>query len=145
MTPIRHVLFRTDFKLVTRIRLREAKKLLSAREFGGAFHLAGIAVECAIKACIAKQTRRFEFPDKNHAARCYSHDLSDLMKLAGLTILFEKDCDADPRLRANWAVVKDWTVDSRYEHNIAGQLAKGMYSAVASRKHGVLKWLRSHW
>jgi len=37
---------------------------MQAGFFDGAYYLAGYAVECAIKACIAKGTRRYEFPDK---------------------------------------------------------------------------------
>jgi len=38
--------------------------LLRLGLFDGAYYLAGYAVECALKACIAKGTQRFEFPDK---------------------------------------------------------------------------------
>jgi len=50
--------------MLSRIRLQEAKALLSLDFDDGAYYLAGYAVECALKACIAKETRRHEFPDR---------------------------------------------------------------------------------
>jgi len=55
---------RKDLQELSRVRLKEATALMQAGFFDGAYYLAGYAVECAIKACIAKGTRRYEFPDK---------------------------------------------------------------------------------
>ncbi len=53
--------------------------------YEGAYYLAGYAVECAIKACIAKQTKRYDFPpDRRTVDKIYSHDLEDLIGLAEL-------------------------------------------------------------
>jgi hypothetical protein len=41
-------------------------------------------VECALKACIAKGTERYEFPDKKRVDASYTHNLQELVKLAGL-------------------------------------------------------------
>jgi hypothetical protein len=142
---MRLLLLRDDLQKLARMRLREARRLLLAGEFCGSYHLAGIAVECAIKACIAKQTQQFEFPDKGHVSDCHTHDADKLIKLAGLKILVEREIGANPSFAKNWALVKDWKVESRYDHNISETLASGLYSAVASRKHGVLQWLRQHW
>jgi hypothetical protein len=46
----------------------------------GAYYLAGYAVECALKACIAKETKRYEFPDKKRVDSSYSHNLDLLVK-----------------------------------------------------------------
>jgi len=53
---------RSDFQKLTEIRMKEAKVLLSNACFEGAYYLAGYAVECAIKACIAKKTQIHDFP-----------------------------------------------------------------------------------
>lgn len=45
---------RSDFQDLAQIRLAEAAALLQAERFDGAYYLAGYAVECALKACIAK-------------------------------------------------------------------------------------------
>jgi HEPN domain len=66
------------------VRLEEANALLSLGFYDGAYYLAGYAVECALKACIAKGTLRYEFPDKKKVESSYSHNLRDLIKVAGL-------------------------------------------------------------
>ena len=56
---------RFDFQRLAKIRIKEAGVLLEKRCYEGAYYLVGYAVECALKACIAKQTQRFEFPEKS--------------------------------------------------------------------------------
>lgn len=50
-------MFRKDFQDLAMVRVREAEMLLAAGLFDGAYYLAGLAVECALKACIAKATQ----------------------------------------------------------------------------------------
>ena len=57
-------MLRKDFRELAMIRLREARVLLRAKCYDGAYYLAVYAVECALKACIARHTKRFEFPDR---------------------------------------------------------------------------------
>ncbi len=52
--------------------------------FDGAYYLADYAVECALKACIAKGTQRGDFPDKKTVDSSYTHNLNDLIKVARL-------------------------------------------------------------
>ena len=107
---------RRDFQRLTGLRAREAIALARSRNQQGAYYLAGFAVECALKACIAKKTRRHDFPaDARHAGRVYSHDLTDLLKLADLDDQLDKDIRGNPRLAANWSVVKAWRIGCRYE------------------------------
>jgi HEPN domain-containing protein len=54
---------RSDFQELAALRLKEARLLLKANCPEGAYYLAGYAAECALKACIARRTERFEFPD----------------------------------------------------------------------------------
>jgi len=75
---------RKDLQALSRIRAKEAKALLDAGLHDGAFYLAGYAVECALKACIAKKTSRHEFPDKDRVNKSYTHKLDELIKLAEL-------------------------------------------------------------
>jgi len=60
---------RTDFQDLSRLRMKEARRLFEAGCPEGAYYLAGYAAECAFKACIAKKTERFEFPDKEEGGR----------------------------------------------------------------------------
>ncbi|HLF84399.1 MAG TPA: HEPN domain-containing protein [Blastocatellia bacterium] len=63
---------RNDLKLLAVTRLREAKVLLANGEYSGAYYLAGYVVECALKACIAKRTKRHDFPDRKIANKAGS-------------------------------------------------------------------------
>jgi hypothetical protein len=56
---------RKDLQILAQTGLTESKALLRAGLPDGAYYLAGYSVECALKACIAKHTRRHDFPDKN--------------------------------------------------------------------------------
>lgn len=60
---------RGDFKEIACIRFEEAKVLLDNQRYDGAYYLSGYVIECDLKACIAKQVKEFEFPDKK-LGRC---------------------------------------------------------------------------
>lgn len=66
------------------MRLKEVEVLLNNRQYSGAYYLSGYVVECALKACIARQTRKFDFPDKKTVLDSYTHDLQKLVKIAKL-------------------------------------------------------------
>lgn len=135
---------RGDLQQLSRLRQKEARLLLNSQYYPGAYYLIGYSVECALKACIAKQIRRFEFPDKDLASKSYVHDLKQLLKLAGLEPVLNHDSDESQSLALNWAVAKDWSVQSRYEVNIGPQLARDMYAACVSQ-NGILRWIRTKW
>jgi HEPN domain-containing protein len=71
-------------QVLARTRLKEAKTLLGADHPDGAYFLAGYAVECGLKACIAGKTQRHEFPDKKIVNASYTHNLKELVKVANL-------------------------------------------------------------
>src|SRR5437870_4404596 len=102
---------RKDLKVLARIRLDEARVILAKREYACAYYLAGYVVECGLKACIAKQTERYEFPNKKRADKSWTHSPWDLVKAAGLDTLLNAQMKADPRFAANWNVVQDWKPD----------------------------------
>jgi HEPN domain-containing protein len=107
---------RKDFQRLAELRAKEANALARSRNRLGAYYLAGFAVECALKACIAKKTRRHDFPaDAKHSGRVYSHDLNELLKLADLDDQLDKDIKTNRQLAANWNVIKAWRIDCRYE------------------------------
>jgi hypothetical protein len=136
---------RSDLQSLSRQRRKEAAALLRARHFPGAYYLVGYAVECALKACIARQTRRFDFPSKQIAQKVFVHDLEVLVKLAGLMQDLERDLRANASLQLNWAIVKDWSEESRYLLGITRAQALDLYSAGTSRRNGVLAWVRQRW
>jgi HEPN domain-containing protein len=134
---------RQEFQQLARMRLREARILLRDGNFEGAYYLAGLAVECALKACIAKNTKRYDFPPNQAALKdIYTHTLTRLVGAAKLQAALDAEISSNILFRSNWDLVKDWDVKSRY---ITGGLnATELYQAVAGR-NGVMRWLRQRW
>ena len=134
---------RREFQRLAAVRLREAKVLLAANAPEGAYYLAGYAVECALKACIAKSTERHDFPDKMRVNRSHTHNLRDLIGVAGLK---------DPHIEAmreyefsrRWDIVIQWNEDSRYQGNSAED-ASALIEAIQNRTYGLLQWLKKHY
>lgn len=133
---------RATFQEICSLRRRDAAALLAARQFSGAYYLTGYAVECALKACIAKQVRRYDFPDRDLVNKAYTHKLEALLSLSGLKPDLEGEMRNSKALELHWAIVKDWSESSRYELGITERKARDMYSATTARRHGVLTWIR---
>ncbi|PYO37269.1 MAG: DNA-binding protein [Candidatus Rokuibacteriota bacterium] len=136
---------RYDLRELARQRVREARQLLRARAPHGAYYLAGYAVECALKACIAKKTQRYEFPSRQAVNESYTHDLKKLLRLADLERALDQETRDRARLGVNWDLVKDWTEQSRYDAAMDMRRARELYRAIAGRPDGVLPWVRRHW
>lgn len=135
---------RSDLQKLTKLRLIETKILLEHKHYSGAYYLAGYSIECALKACIAKQVRKFDFPDKHLAHDSYTHDLQKLLKLAGLQPIHQRYCIENPIFKANWEVVKDWNEKSRYQ-KFGMQAANDLYLSIVDNENGILLWLEQHW
>lgn len=136
---------RSDLQIISRLRVKEAKKLLDAGYSSGAYYLLGYAVECAIKSCIAKNVKKHDFPDKDLTNRAFKHTLNELLQTAGLWQKLLSDIKSDQNLNNNWAVVKDWKVESRYSTSVSKIKASDFYSACTARNNGILKWLKNYW
>ena len=137
---------RTELQKLSKLRIKEAKVLLDNDCFEGSYYLAGYAIECAIKACIAKQTRRYDFPpDRKAIEQIYKHAPEGLMKAASLWTTFESAMRIDIKLNANWQKVAVWSEVSRYDLGITDIMARELYQAVTARNHGVLLWLKRYW
>jgi HEPN domain-containing protein len=93
---------RNDFRELARVRLREAQALLQAGHYSGAYYLAGYAVECALKACIAKMTKAGDFPDLKTVQDSYTHNLSQLAKVARLEAERDRMMAEDPVFAGSW-------------------------------------------
>jgi HEPN domain-containing protein len=132
---------RTELQWLAKERIREAKVLLDAQHWSGAYYLAGYAVECAMKACIAKRMHAEEFPDKSLADKCWTHNLAQLLVAAELKDDFDAAKQADTDLRENWDIVRAWTEASRYARKKRAA-AQDLYDAITDRKHGVFSWLK---
>ena len=135
---------RSDFKRLADTRIRDAVALMQGRRYAGAYYLAGYAVECGLKACIAKQTRRHEFPDKELVNQSYTHGLEKLINTAGLKNRRDADAALDPLFGSNWAVAKDWSELARYQTQLRSE-AIDLLTAITAPVHGVMQWSRRHW
>ena len=136
-------LTRKDFQRLAELRANEAAVLAQNGKQQGAYYLAGMAIECALKARIAKKTRKHEFPrNRKYTEKAYSHELTELLKLAGLDDQLNEDIKRRPALGISWGVVQGWKVDSRYE--TSGLNGKDMYTAITG-PDGVLTWIKQRW
>lgn len=136
---------RLDFQQLAEDRIADAQALLDAGRWSAAYYLAGYAVECALKACIAKQTNLHDFPDKDRTSSAYTHSLVGLAKVA----LLDKDLrktqrEANPGLYSNWPVVKDWSEQARYKQTDE-KTARELYLAITNLDGGVLPWIKQNW
>jgi HEPN domain-containing protein len=135
---------RQDFQNLAVMRLKDAEVLLNNNQYSGAYYLSGYVVECALKACIAKNTREFDFHDKKIVAESYTHDLEKLVKATKLDTQLKSTTKININFESNWAVTKDWTEESRYTTHTQQQ-AEQIYSAISDPNNGVLQWLQQHW
>jgi HEPN domain-containing protein len=136
---------RNDLRRLSRLRINEARLLLHAGAYQGAYYLAGYSVECALKACIARQVQRHDIPDKKFVNDAYIHDLDKLLDLAGLRTPLKQEAVTHQPLQTNWNLVKDWKETARYNPGITQQEAQALYSACTARPYGILAWLRNRW
>lgn len=138
-------MLRKDFQDLADERIQDAEALLAAGRFSAARYFAGLAVECAIKAKIASQTQEHEFPDKEWAAKVFTHNLESLMKFAGLESALESQMGVTAVFQENWNRIKEWKVEWRYELPVGHAEAATFVQSVADATDGMLPWLRAHW
>jgi len=136
---------RTDLQLLAEDRLADAEVLLANGRFGAAYYLAGYAVECALKACIAKLTKAEDFPIKNSTSTVYIHDLKKLATVAAVDVTITQLAKGDQAFGDNWDVVTHWSEESRYDRAVDQRLAELMVDAVANARSGVLQCIRQYW
>ena len=136
---------RRDLKILVDRRLADAHVLMSKRRYAAAYYIAGYAVECAIKVCIAGQFRKNTIPDKNLVNNTYKHDFGILMKTAGIFSQLEQNIETDAGLYSSWNVVKDWRPEIRYETSVTRLDARDLIDAIENQQNGILQWLARHW
>lgn len=136
---------RADFQDLAQRRIIDAEVLLKNDRHEAAYYLAGYSVECALKACIARRTKEFDFPDLKRVKASYTHNLEELLKVAELEDELVNERKSDAELDANWKAVKDWSEDKRYALSIPEQKARDLCSAISDPNHGVLQWLMKLW
>lgn len=137
---------RTFLQGLAQLRLNEAKLLFQAGQWAGAYYIAGYAIECAFKARLAGQFQQNEIPDRNLVNRIYTHDLTELLRLAGLEAEFDTARQRDPELERRWSIVKNWNEQARYSI-WTEQQARAIIDAIdgTTGSEGMLQWLSARW
>jgi hypothetical protein len=136
---------RYDLQQLAELRIAEAKILLDNGLYSGSYYLMGYAIECALKACVARQTNQFDFPDLRSVRDSHTHNLSQLLTVSGLRPEHDRVRQSDLQFGAHWATVTRWSEQSRYSINMSRQEAENLYSAITDPGNGVLTWLKEWW
>lgn len=89
-------------------------------------------VECALKACIAKETKRYDFPAKRKVNDSQTNDLKVLIRLANLEVARSEEAEDDAAFRNNWDIVQQWSEHSRYQRHVLSE-AKVLLDAASPR------------
>lgn len=137
---------RAEFQLLAEMRIKEAKVLLDAQCWEGAYYLAGYAVECGLKACILARVERdgMIFEDKKFSEKCWTHRLDELLTLAGLDAARDAEAGANPNFESYWRLTEKWKEDARYRR-VPQADAENQYRAISDPADGVMRWIRRHW
>lgn len=135
---------RADLQRLSNTRIREATILFKAGEHSGAYYLAGYSVECALKACFARNIKRYDFPDRDGASKVFTHKLKELVKLAQLNTELARAENTNTQFKSGWDLVCQWTEESRYALWTKAE-AEDILNAITKRRDGVLPWIKRHW
>ncbi len=138
---------KADWQKLAVERLADAKTLLAANRWSAAYYLAGYAVEGALKACVLGRLVKepeLLFVDRKLSDKCWTHDLVQLVELAGLKADLDANCAANPEFLNRWNIVRDWNESSRYRRASKAD-SEELYEAITHKKHGVLSWIKAHW
>lgn len=139
------VMDRIQLQRLAELRLKDAEALLTVSHWAAAYYLLGYCIECALKACVAKQFRSHEVPDKKLVNSFYTHRLDELLTISGVKSQLETRAGTDSSFGINWNTVRDWNESVRYDLGVTEALARGMYEAVTDTASGVLPWLKTQW
>ena len=137
---------RAQLQQLAEVRVLEAQALLNANLWSGAYYLVGYAVECGLKSCVLAHVERTGaiFQDSKFSQKCWTHDLEELVKLAGLEPGRGVAISANPPLGVNWSIVKDWSETARYGQWTEDKALRA-FVAVTNPTSGVLPWITGHW
>jgi hypothetical protein len=131
-------------------RIKDAKVLLDGGRWEFAYYAAGYAVECGLKSCLLARMVHtgWVFEDRWKASDCLTHDVGDLVQLAGLTnelnARLAASAAAGGAFVTNWWTATQWTVASRYAPRTEAE-ARALYAAISDTPEGVLQWIKHYW
>jgi HEPN domain-containing protein len=137
---------RAHWQALAEQRILAAQALLATQQWSSAYYLAGYAVEFGLKSCILVhvESTGVIFKAKKFSEQWWSHDVEDLVALAGLKDTLIADMAGNPALNDNWTIVTEWDEMSRYEQKTKAD-AEELYQAVTDNANGVMSWIRVRW
>ena len=139
---------RVELKQLAKSRLREAKALFDCGLYDGSYYLAGYVVELSLKARICRMLDTDRYPESGKLSQSFkTHNLDDLLLLAGLERKFEQAKIANPNLLTNWSLVTEWTEQFRYEPvgSSPRQRAQTTIAALEDKNDGIFTWIKKYW
>jgi hypothetical protein len=97
---------RAELRQLAEDRIEDARILLAAGRWSGAYYLAGYALECGLKACIMARVEKTGviFQDKKVPEKCYIPDPEKLVELADLKPDLDAATATNATLSGNWGV-----------------------------------------
>lgn len=135
---------REDLKNRANVAFEDALLLLHNRRFSNAYYISGYCIEMGLKACIARQISPETIPDKDLIKNVLNHDFGSLVGIAGLKEELKEAQDSDSLFASFWAIVSEWSPDSRYE-NMDPTSAQLIIEAIGNESSGVFKWIKKYW
>lgn len=135
---------RVDLQKLAERKIESAAALAANKHWSNAYYLAGYSIEMALKAVISKQISADTIPEKNLINKVYTHEINDLLGLAGLKIEHRDLVSKDSIFAANWAICSEWRPESRYQEKSPAE-AHYLLVAITHKKHGVLEWIKKYW
>jgi hypothetical protein len=135
---------RSDLQTLSITKLDDAHILFQNKRYSSAYYLAGYCIELGLKACISRLMLADVIPDKAFVNQIYQHSLRPLVNLAGLASVLKAKEDGDATFAANWAIVLEWTPETRY-YTKDIHSAQLLLNAISDPKTGVLVWIKEHW
>ena len=140
---------RAEWQALAEDRILDAQAHLAAGvdRWSAAYYLIGYAVECGLKSCVLARVAAHPeviYEEKKFSSDAWTHDIELLLALAGIKSERDTDARANPLLRDNWQLAKDWDESSRYLQKTQAQ-AQELFDAVTDPNTGVMQWIRVRW
>lgn len=132
-----------QFQQLAEMHAEDARMLLGAHRHTNAVHLAGVALECSLKALICDHFLDGVLPDRKIVDRAHSHQLDDLMGLSGIKGPLQVRLGQDADFEVRWSLVRAWSISTRYETISRPEATEFVSAAVG--EEGMLAWIKTFW